>query len=89
LYDHRTVGLPGFASVRFSHDGSRIYFRSTDPDGWEYAWWMPAVGGDAHKAVVFDDPTRYPYPQLTVGSENLYFSLTEYESDIWVMDLEW
>ena len=24
-----------------------------------------------------------------VGPENLYLTIAEYESDIWVMDLEW
>jgi hypothetical protein len=88
-HDASTVGLPGFASVRFSRDGSRFYFLATHEDGWDGAWWIPATGGDANKVVVFDDPTRGVYSTLTVGPEHLYFTVTEYESDIWVMDLEW
>jgi len=26
---------------------------------------------------------------FTVGPEHLYVTIAEYESDIWVMDLEW
>jgi len=52
-------------------------------------WWIPANGGDATKVVAFDDPSRTVFEGLTVGPEDLYFTISEYESDIWVMDLEW
>jgi hypothetical protein len=40
--------------------------------------------------VAFDDPSRTVIGyRLVVGSENLYLTIDEYESDIWVMDLEW
>jgi len=40
--------------------------------------------------VESDDPllnnTGYPW---AVGTDNIYLPLGEYESDIWVVDLEW
>ena len=39
--------------------------------------------------VEFDDPLRTPLWGLSVGEERLYLTVAEYESDIWVMDLEW
>ncbi len=89
-YDPSTAGLQLFAtSLRFSPDGSRIYYVGTHEDGSLGVWWIPANGGDATKVVAFDDPSLTVAPTLTVGPENLYLTLSEYESDIWVMDLEW
>jgi hypothetical protein len=39
--------------------------------------------------VAFDDPSVAVQGYLTVGPEHLYLTIAEYESDIWVMDLEW
>ncbi|MDH3292647.1 MAG: hypothetical protein OEO20_04250 [Gemmatimonadota bacterium] len=38
--------------------------------------------------VVLDDPSLIVYVPA-VGPEHLYVNIIEYESDIWVMDLEW
>lgn len=76
-------------SFRFSPDGSRIYFVGTHEDGSLGVWWIPANGGNATKVVALDDPSLTVAPILTVGPENLYLTLSEYESDIWVMDLEY
>jgi serine/threonine-protein kinase len=88
-YDAAALGLEGFHSMRFSHDGSRLYFFSYRADVGESAWWMPADGGDPTPIVTLDDSLRMAYPTLTVGPEHLYLTLYELESDIWVMDLEW
>ena len=55
---------------------------------------MPSKGGDARKVVAFDDPSIsvaniFLRPPLTVGAEDLYLTISDYDSDIWVMDLEW
>jgi serine/threonine-protein kinase len=76
------------SSPRFSTDGSRIYFVATDEEG-RGVWWIPAEGGQAARIVTFDDPPLSVWPNLTVGPENFYFTIAEYESDIWVMDLDW
>ncbi len=46
-------------------------------------------GGDATKVVAFDDPSLTVLGTITVGPENLYLTISEYESDIYVMDLEY
>jgi serine/threonine-protein kinase len=72
----------------FSPDGSRIYFNGTHENGTRGLWWMPANGGDATNVVADDDPSLMA-SGFSVGSGNIYFVISEQESDIWVMDLEW
>ena len=88
-HDPSTAGIQSFSSLKFSSDGSRIYFRATHENGSRGVWWVPATGGDATKVVAFDDPSLTVFEAITVGSENLYLTISEYESDIYVMDLEW
>ena len=39
--------------------------------------------------VRFDDPNRVPLGrEWSTDSEHFYLTLTEYESDVWVMELE-
>ena len=90
-YDTSAAGLHTlpFPSLQFSPDGSRIYFLATHEDGSRGVWWIPATGGDATKVVAFDHPSLVVLPSLTVGPENLYLTIAKYDSDIWVMDLDW
>jgi Tol biopolymer transport system component len=88
-YHRSNAGLQDLRWVRFSWSGARIYFTGTDEDGSRGLWWIPASGGDATKVVSFDDPALFVPGYLSVGPENLYLTIGEYESDIWVMDLEW
>jgi hypothetical protein len=88
-YDASAVGVRGFGPPMFSPDGSRIYFTHTEEDGSRGVSWMPATGGDATQVVAFDDPSVYEFGILTVGPDHLYLTIAEYESDIYVMDLEW
>ena len=44
---------------------------------------------EATQRVAFDDPSLSVYNRLTVGPDRFYLSISEYESDIYVMDLEW
>ena len=81
-------GVGGFGKLRFSPDGSRMYFSATAVDGWDGIWWIPADGGDPTKVVEFDDPAL-PVDYLSVGPEHFYFTVNQNESDIRVVDLEW
>jgi Tol biopolymer transport system component len=72
----------------FSPDGSRIYFYGIHEEGSDAIWSISANGGEATKVVAFDHPSLTGL-RFTVVSGNVYFVLTESESDIWVMDLEW
>jgi Tol biopolymer transport system component len=77
----------------FSADGSEIYFFRRPADEWGI-WSMPVAGGELTKLVAFDDPTftvlthAWDNP-LTVGPDRFYLTIAQYESDIWVMDLDW
>jgi Tol biopolymer transport system component len=73
----------------FSPDGSRIYFHGVQEDGSQGIWWIPPEGGSPTKVVAIDDPAVMLFSAFTVDSERLYFTLAEYASDIWVMDLDW
>ena len=84
----RPAGIASAYASRFSRDGSQIYFRGTDEDGAEGMWSMPASGGDAILIVALDDPALTVFG-TEVGPEEFYVAFAEYESDIWVMDLEW
>ena len=88
-YDPSAAGQQSFDKLRFSPDGSRIYVIATDHDGSEGVWWIPVNGGGATKVVAFDDPSLTVPGFFTVGPEHLYLTIAEYESDVWVMDLEW
>jgi serine/threonine-protein kinase len=88
-HDLSAAGLRNCRVPRFSPDASRIYFLATGQDGSQGVWWIPANGGDATKVVAFDDPSLTVLRALSVGTENLYLTIAQFESDIWVMDLEW
>jgi serine/threonine-protein kinase len=88
-YDPATAGLQRFGAPHFSPDGSRIYFGGTHEDGSEGVWWIPTNGGGATKVVAFDDPSLLVYGVGEVHPGRIYTTIAKYESDIWVMDLEW
>jgi Tol biopolymer transport system component len=87
LVTSSTVARP--RSPVFSPDGSRIYFHGVQEDGSQGIWWIALEGGSPTKVVVVDDPAVMLLGNLTVDLERLYFTLAEYASDIWVMDLDW
>jgi Tol biopolymer transport system component len=84
----RFSGMPIGSSADVSADGSRIYVAGTYSDGSKGIWWMPAAGGELTKVVAFDDPAL-TVPDFSVGEDRIYLTIAEYESDIYVMDLEW
>jgi Tol biopolymer transport system component/tRNA A-37 threonylcarbamoyl transferase component Bud32 len=83
---------------RYAPDGRTLYFFG-NPGGAVFVMSMPAEGGPLRKVVTFDDPSVIPWipgpdgkianGALSVGREELYLSIGEAESDIWVVDLEW
>jgi hypothetical protein len=73
---------------RFSPDGSEVYFLVFGPA--PGVWSLPVTGGEATQLVAFDDPSLSVLNfALTVSADNFYLTISEYESDIYVMDLEW
>ena len=88
-HDPSTAGLVRSVLPTFSPDGSRIYFRGTHEDGSKGFWWIPPNGDSVTKVVALDDPSLMLWGRVTVGPENLYFTIVDFHSDIWVMDLDW
>jgi serine/threonine-protein kinase len=72
----------------FSLDGSLVYYIRRDPEGNEAVWSLPVTGGSPSKVIAFDDPSVEVQEAFTVGSNEIYLTVAEYESDIWVVDLE-
>ncbi|NNK47951.1 MAG: protein kinase, partial [Gemmatimonadetes bacterium] len=82
----------GFASAsffRFSSDGASIYYGGRHSDGRAGIWSMGTDGG-APRLLVADDPARPMFWLMAHEFDGrFYFALSEYESDIYVMDLEY
>jgi Tol biopolymer transport system component len=79
----RVLSSFGMAPL-WSRNGKDLYFR--DPAG---IWSMPPSGGGPRMLVKFDDPRRAPSRlEWSTDSTRFYFTLTEYESDVWVMEFE-
>ena len=77
---------------RFSRDGSAIYCSSSfyggNPTNAGF-WVVPVSGGQPRPLVDFDDPSRSRmYPRFGSDGRKFFFSLTEFESDLWLMELE-
>ncbi|MCH8124059.1 MAG: hypothetical protein IH853_13180 [Bacteroidetes bacterium] len=70
----------------WSTDGDTIYFFSQDSDGMSGFWSIPSSGGTAKQIVSFDGMLR-GNTRARVDKNNIYFSLAEVESDIWVLEL--
>ena len=86
----RLVRLGNIDSVHvaWSEDGRTIYYKAQQSDGAESLWSAPASGGEPQELVHFDDPARPSMRrEFTHDGERFYFTLTEHESDIWMMEL--
>ena len=84
LVDLGNVG----ANVAWSEDGRTIYYKVQQPNGSSSISSVPASGGEPQALVHFDDPARPSMRrEFAYHGERFYFTLTEYESDIWMMEL--
>ena len=53
-------------------------------------WAVPVSGGQPKLLIRFDDPSRIRmYPRFGSDGQKFYFSLTEFESDLWLIELSW
>jgi Tol biopolymer transport system component len=87
-YDCLTAGIRVSSRPQFSRDGSTIYAYGIHEDGSEGIWAIPAQGGEPNLTVAFDDDEIGGVMWFSVGPDNLYVTVQEAESDIWVMDVE-
>jgi Tol biopolymer transport system component len=73
----------------WSKDGRTIFFKVSSPDDRAGIWAVSSSGGEPERLVRFDDPTRaMDRPEWSTDGETFYFTMTEYEADVWVMELE-
>ena len=87
--DLGAVGLSQVGPAAISPDGTTLYLRGArGAQGGIWAW--PISGGDARLVVSFEEPSPVvlSYPgTINVTRDRLYLTVSEFESDIWVMDL--
>jgi Tol biopolymer transport system component/DNA-binding SARP family transcriptional activator len=79
------VGMPVY-----SPDGSTLYMEKPDGTG-NGIWSRPVAGGAPRLVVTYDDPSlkALTWPgAMNVSRDRLYVTVTQSESDIWVMDLQ-
>jgi Tol biopolymer transport system component len=71
----------------WSKDSGTIYYKATGQEN-RSIWSVPASGGEPKLLVTFDDPLRTSVRQeFATDGERFFFTLTEYESDVWMMEL--
>ena len=73
----------------WSKDSEAVYFRVHPRDDRAGIWSVSLSGGEPKRLVRFDDPMRPPlYLEWSADGETFFFTLTEFEADVWVMELE-
>jgi eukaryotic-like serine/threonine-protein kinase len=77
----------GFAWPHWAPDGT-IYFRGTDDGGQAGIFAIASDGGSPRMIVRLDDPRFKVQYGLSVAGNTLFMSVTEYESDIWMLNLD-
>jgi Tol biopolymer transport system component len=87
-YDLLKAGLQSFGRSHVFWEGSTIYLVGSHENGSEGIWAIPTQGGEPSLIVAYDDAEIDGLGYFSVGPENLYITVGEYESDIWVMDVE-
>jgi hypothetical protein len=65
-----------------------VYFIVGGDDERAGMWSVPLSGGKPEQLVRFDDPLREFYFDWSGDGGQFYFMLAEFESDVWVMELD-
>jgi Tol biopolymer transport system component/tRNA A-37 threonylcarbamoyl transferase component Bud32 len=87
VYDAGTNG-PRVEQVIWSTDSRTLYFKSHGAGGRAEVWALPATGGRPRLVTRFDDPSRPSHRyNVAVGPGEIYFTIDERQSDVWVMEL--
>ncbi len=72
----------------WSKGSQTIYFRESPP-GERAGIWVSLSGGESKQLVRFDDPNRPSLrPERWSDGEHFYFTLSEFEANVWVTELE-
>jgi Tol biopolymer transport system component len=88
LLDGAVAGFEGVVKPDWSRDGRFIYFSGVHADGSAALYSIPAAGGRPRLLVQYDDPAKQVFFWgFSVGEGKVYLTVSEFESDIYVMDL--
>jgi Tol biopolymer transport system component len=75
-------------AIRWSPDSRTIYMKTFDASGQAALWALDRDGRPPRLLVRFDEPLRPTRrPEFAVDSRRLYFTLSQSESDVWVMGM--
>ena len=81
-------GSPLPRIARWSRDGNTVYYLASMGGESHSIWSVPASGGRPRLVVRLDDPAgRVAFPGFTLDGEHFYFTLQEFEANVWVMEL--
>jgi hypothetical protein len=83
------MGMSLLRSLRYSPDGRTIYGAGIHRDGRRGVWAVPVAAGTPRLVVAFDDPALAFPEYLSIGPDQLYLTLSQYESNVWVANLRW
>jgi Tol biopolymer transport system component/tRNA A-37 threonylcarbamoyl transferase component Bud32 len=88
VYDETLPGAPLAETSEWSADGRTIYFKSHDADGDGVIWSVPSSGGTPRRLLKLGDgrlrSDRYGF---AIGHGQLYYTLYDRQSNIWMMDV--
>jgi len=89
LYEVRDPAIQSrIRHTAWSKDSRTVYYMAYDAEKRASFWSAAASGGEPKLLVKFDDPTRQSSRfEFAYDGERFYFTLAEYESDIWVGEL--
>jgi serine/threonine-protein kinase len=76
-------------NVEWYAGGTRLLFLRRFPDGTSTLWSVALDGSDPRELMRFGDAGRQPRSEMAVHDDIVYFTIGEFESDVWVMDVEW
>jgi serine/threonine-protein kinase len=88
LVDGHEVGLPSLSVPEWSPDGRSILFFLGTDRGRSALYAVPTAGGPVRPVIHFDDPTKTVGYTFSVSDGKVYLTVSEIESDIYVMDVE-
>ena len=84
-----TQNVPIPWTAAWSSDSRTLFYKAEEADGTASFWSVTVSGGEPKLLVRFDDPSRlFIRDEFSSDGKRFFFPLTEYESDIWVAQLE-